>query len=317
MKNNNYNEIINVINKINEGEIETTEEEKELINDLSLVIDVDRTNKISEYIIERNRKLDDLIRTINEKLKYYIEEDGRYLSSSTIRLSIIDNLNRVKCEINKFKKNQYQDNLILENKLIEKCLHSISITPFAVPCFFDEFIAIKRNKEYYNRDYHILNKELIDKLYDLVNKDTLMEELDQGTRIISNKSKYESIVDKCNVSLSYKELVKNNSDLIIEFNRIVKDIERVIEKRNNEQFLGIIKRERSNNATINYLESYYTSIGIRKLNDYLRNNKQIIYIPVDTLENNKEKYFSNPNSNYPNRKGYLELANNIYKIYSK
>ena len=66
---------------------------------------------------------------------------------------------------------------------------------------------------------------------------------------------------------------------------------------------------------INYLESYYISLGIRRLNTYLKNNDYIIFISTETLENNKSTYFSNPNSNYPNREGYLELSEELYRKY--
>ena len=46
-------------------------------------------------------------------------------------------------------------------------------------------------------------------------------------------------------------------------------------------------------------------------------NKNIIYISPDNIESKKSYYFSNPNSNYPNREGYKAISEQIYKKYTK
>ena len=62
----------------------------------------------------------------------------------------------------------------------------------------------------------------------------------------------------------------------------------------------------------NTLEDYYLSKAIREYNKYLSSNTNVIYIPVDKLEKNKDKYFLNPNNNYYNREGYLLIAKEIF-----
>ncbi|MBQ8131038.1 MAG: SGNH/GDSL hydrolase family protein [Bacilli bacterium] len=63
----------------------------------------------------------------------------------------------------------------------------------------------------------------------------------------------------------------------------------------------------------NNIEDYYLSLSIQKYNNYLRNQKEVIYITP--LSN--PKYFQNPKSNYPTKEGYEEIANKIYKKYTK
>lgn len=63
----------------------------------------------------------------------------------------------------------------------------------------------------------------------------------------------------------------------------------------------------------NHLDDYYLSLSIRKFNNYLANNKDLIYItPI-----NNTKYYNNPKSNYPTKDGYQVIATKIYKKYIK
>ena len=65
-----YIEILNEFDNLIKNEMFKTEEEKKLIEDLKNVIEKDRKNKISEYIINNNERIEELFRAINEKLLY-------------------------------------------------------------------------------------------------------------------------------------------------------------------------------------------------------------------------------------------------------
>ena len=197
-----------------------------------------------------------------------------------------------------------------------KGVNSYGIEEYGYSDYLRDKLQEKNKLKFYTKDFSKNNKSIKMLYNDIINNKKitnnnqtfyLKEELQEADIITLhiglNDLKYEIMVEE---NMNYEKLEKIIEKLKKEYDTLIKEIKRYYKKD-----LYVI------GYPINYLESYYTSIGIRKLNDYLRNNKQIIYIPVDTLENNKEKYFSNPNSNYPNRKGYLELANNIYKIYSK
>lgn len=58
-------------------------------------------------------------------------------------------------------------------------------------------------------------------------------------------------------------------------------------------------------------EDYYLNYGLRELNKVLKENKEITFIDIENLRQNSTKYFSNPNSYYPNQYGYKEIANRI------
>ena len=257
----NYNEVQNIINAINNDElIKTTKEERKLLSELQLNINIDRYNKILEYIVERDNSINELLRTVNEKLKEHIEGKkfvSPYYDRSTY---VIDNLNDVKDDIIKYKREQYTDNRIQENNLIDKCLTALSEKPFRVPYFFDEFIAVKNNS-YTSNECYELNKELINKMYKLLSNDILVSEIVTGTRIKKDKEKFENTVGKCEVSLSFKDIVLKNADKIVEFNEIVREIDKVLEEKRSDKYVGLIPRETKVKNMIRFLESNY----VRKL----------------------------------------------------
>ena len=62
-----------------------------------------------------------------------------------------------------------------------------------------------------------------------------------------------------------------------------------------------------------YKEDYYLKKGIVYLNELLKKNKEVTYIDTYDLLNNRQKYFSNPYSFYPNREGYRVISREIIR----
>ena len=58
-------------------------------------------------------------------------------------------------------------------------------------------------------------------------------------------------------------------------------------------------------------DDYYLNLGIRKLNRIINTNT---FIDTYNLLSDRNKYFSNPNSYYPNRLGYLVIYKEIQKL---
>ena len=92
----------------------------------------------------------------------------------------------------------------------------------------------------------------------------------------------------------------------------------IIEEINTEykELLTEIKKYYKNEIiVVGYPKSnkddYYINLGIRKLNRILDTNN---YIDTYNILNNREKYFSNPNSFYPNRLGYEKIYEEIRKL---
>ena len=65
---------------------------------------------------------------------------------------------------------------------------------------------------------------------------------------------------------------------------------------------------------IGYYKNYnddHINKGIVELNKILEKNKNVYYIDTYNTLNNREKYFNNPNSYYPNRRGHFEITKKI------
>lgn len=109
--------------------------------------------------------------------------------------------------------------------------------------------------------------------------------------------------------LQYKISLEENID-IKKINMIIDDIS----KEYKELLKEIKKYYRNKIIVIGYpktnKEDFYHNIGIRKLNKTLNNN---IYINTYSILNNRKKYFSNSNSYYPNRQGYIRIYNEIIR----
>ena len=105
-----------------------------------------------------------------------------------------------------------------------------------------------------------------------------------------NKEKYNTIISK---------VEKEYDDLIKEIKKYYRHNIYVVEYPNNS------------------LDSYYLSKAIRSFNNYLRNKKDIVLIPITKLENDRNKYFDSTKSNYYNKNGHQLISSIIYKKYKK
>ena len=115
---------------------------------------------------------------------------------------------------------------------------------------------------------------------------------------------YNDLLYKLGISekLSIPKMNQNIKEIEKEYEKLIKEIRKYY--KNEIIMIGCHKTNR---------EDYYLNIGIRKLNNYLQQQKEIQYIDTYKLLNNFQKYFSNPNSYYPNQYGYKKIAEEIIK----
>lgn len=112
--------------------------------------------------------------------------------------------------------------------------------------------------------------------------------------------------------LSINSVTSSNLD------KIISDIE----KNYNDLILEIKKYYQYDIYVIGYYNIYSNNSllneGIMKLNNVLRNNKDIIYIDTYNIFKYNKNYRSRKQSIYPNRYGYKAISNEIiYKISKK
>ena len=116
---------------------------------------------------------------------------------------------------------------------------------------------------------------------------------------------FNDIIYKTNLeeNISPSKINKISKEIETEYNNLLKEINKYY--KNKIIVVGYPKLNSDN---------YYYNIGIRNLNKYLEKNNNITYIDTYKLLSNREKYFSNPNSYYPNRKGYLKISKELINI---
>lgn len=174
-------------------------------------------------------------------------------------------------------------------------------------------------KEYgyidYYRDYLTKNNEKINIIDDYSKKDlsieNLLEQVINAPKIKKDLSESKIVIltigyNDLLYKLSLQEIVNENS-----LNKIINDIETSYNKLITE----MRKYYKRKIVVIGYYASikndYYLNKGIRKLNEVLSSSEEIDFIDTYNLLSNKELYFSNPNTNYPNRLGYQAISKKI------
>ncbi|MBE6157656.1 MAG: hypothetical protein E7160_02560 [Firmicutes bacterium] len=96
------------------------------------------------------------------------------------------------------------------------------------------------------------------------------------------------------------------TDIDKSLNILIKEIRKYYQK--DIYIIGYYKPNTSN---------YYLLKGIDKLNELYKNNKNVIYIYSENINNNPLKYLSNPSNNYPNSIGYKEISTEIVEKITK
>ncbi|MBR3210410.1 MAG: hypothetical protein IKF71_00535 [Bacilli bacterium] len=117
------------------------------------------------------------------------------------------------------------------------------------------------------------------------------------------------------ISLGYNDLLYR---LSIEENDKESNVQKIIEEIENDYkklIEEIRKYYKEDIIVLGYIEDSRfdgnKQIGIQKLNKILKNNKEVIFIDVNELLKDREKYYSNPRSHYPNALGYKRIATKI------
>ena len=172
----------------------------------------------------------------------------------------------------------------------------------------EEYSYLNYYKDYLEEENIILSNNHSKK--DLTIKETI--------ETIKNKASIKRDLreaDKLFLNIGYNDLIfyLNLEDNITQpkYHKIIRNIEKDFENLIKE----ITKYYKNEIIVIGYYKSNkddsYIEKGILDLNNYLKNNHKITYIDTYHILENRNKYFSNPNSNYPNNYGYQRIATKI------
>ena len=136
------------------------------------------------------------------------------------------------------------------------------------------------------------------------NKKTSIKEILRDADYLTISIGMNDLMYKLNIRNDYSEFNLNRIIYEIEkdFNELINEIKKVYPHK-----IYIIGQY-SNNKDIFYKDS------VKKLNNIYKNNPDVTYISTLDIINNKDVFFSNPYSYYPNYKGYKYI---YYKMLDK
>lgn len=164
-------------------------------------------------------------------------------------------------------------------------------------------------------DYKEQEKEKVIKNIEYSKKDQSIKNTLDLIKQTSNIKKELSTTNLLILTLGYNDLLYS---LSIEENlneekrkKIIKEIS----KNYQELIQEIQKYYHEQIIVVGYFDTNKDDIelkkGIQELNEILKKNKNVTYIDTYNLLKEREKYFQNPKSYYPNQVAYKEIANKI------
>ena len=180
-------------------------------------------------------------------------------------------------------------------------INSYGIKEFSyIDYYKEELEKTKEKVEVINRDSN--RKQSIENIFNnLKNTSSIKKDLYETDILILtlgyNDLLYEMSLEE---NLSTIKLEKIINTISIQYNDLIKEIRKYYKNK-----IIVVGYYESNT------DDYYKNIGIKKLNEVLKNNKEVIYIDTYNLLRNRNEYFLNPNSYLPNHKAYYRIAEKI------
>lgn len=176
-------------------------------------------------------------------------------------------------------------------------INSFGIKEYSYIDYYKDYLdsPIIINKKYRKKDLTI--KELLNKIK---NEPEIKKDIREADFLILN--------------LGYNDLLYQ---LRLEENLNQNTFQEILRKITNnyqELLIEIKKYYKESIIIVGYpsssLEDYYLNTGIKTLNTFSNNQKEV-FIDTYQLLKNRKKYYSNPNSYYPNRLAYQKIAKEI------
>ena len=181
---------------------------------------------------------------------------------------------------------------------LSKGINSYTIVESSHLNYYEEYLKSKNIKVKVISDY---SKEdlTIHELLELVKNNNYLKRDLMESHLLFITVGYNDLLYKLSLedNISIPKLNKIIDEINIEYKELLKEI-----KKYYKNEIIIVGYPRTNK------DDYYLNLGIRKLNRLLNTNT---FIDTYNLLNNRNKYFSNPKSYYPNRLGYKRIYEEI------
>ena len=181
---------------------------------------------------------------------------------------------------------------------LSKGINSYTITEFSHLNYYEDYLKSKNIKVKVISDYSREDLTIHELLELIKTNNTLKRDLMESHKLFITIG-YNDLLYKMSLEgdMSIPKLNNIIDDIGLEYKELLKEINKYYKNK-----IIIIGYPKSNK------DDYYTNLGIRKLNRIINTNT---FIDTYNILNNREKYFSNPNSYYPNRYGYKRIYEEI------
>ena len=184
---------------------------------------------------------------------------------------------------------------------LSKGINSYTIVDYSHLNYYEDYLKSKNKKVKVIYDYSREDLTIHELLELIKTNNTLKRDLMESHKLF--------------ITIGYNDLLYKMS---LEEDISIPKLNNIVDEINIEykEFLEEIKKYYKNEIIIvgypkSNKDDYYINLGIRKLNRILNTSN---YIDTYNLLNNRNKYFSNPNSFYPNRYGYERIYEEIKKL---
>ena len=181
--------------------------------------------------------------------------------------------------------------------------NSYGIKEYSYIDFIKEEYEKEKDKVNINQEYSSTDQTIKNTLNIMKNTPNIKKVLSDSNLLIITLG-YNDLL----VSISMEEEMSPSK-----LNKILEEI-----NKNYQELITEIKKYYHNNiVVVGYyspnINDYYKEKGIQELNKILQNNQNIIYIDTNNLLKDREKYFQNPKSYYPNHYAYDSIAQKIIR----
>lgn len=182
-------------------------------------------------------------------------------------------------------------------------INSYGIKDYSPVSYYKNELLKTYKKVKINNEYSSYENSLMHMLEKVKNNNSIRKELQNSNQVILTLG-YNDLVYKLNINeeLNSSKFYK----IITEIENVYTELIKEIRKYTTNEIIVILYPD-------TYKDDYYLKKGIVYLNKLLKENKEVTYIDTYDLLSNREKYFSNPYSYYPNRYGYLEISREIIR----
>ena len=184
---------------------------------------------------------------------------------------------------------------------LSKGINSYTIVDYSHLNYYEDYLKSKNKKVKVISDYSREDLTIHELLELIKTNNTLKRDLMESHKLFITIG-YNDLLYK--MSLEEDISIPKLNNIIDEINTEYKELLEEIKKYYKNEII-VVGYPKSNK------DDYYINLGIRKLNRILNNNT---FINTYNLLNNRNKYFSNPNSYYPNRLGYERIYEEIKKL---